>query len=62
MKQSTQGQFSETTQRDGMEREVGGEFKNGKTHVHPWVIHVNVWKKKTHQYCKDIILQLKEIN
>ena len=28
------------TLRDGMGREVGG-----RTHVHPWLIHVNVWQK-----------------
>ena len=27
------------------------------THVHPWLIHVNVWQK-TLQYCKVISLQL----
>ena len=28
------------------------------THVHPWLIHVNVWQKPL-QYCKVISLQLK---
>ena len=28
------------------------------THVHPWLIHVNVWQKPL-QYCKVINLQLK---
>ena len=28
------------------------------THVHPWLIHVNVWHKPL-QYCKVIRLQLK---
>ena len=28
------------------------------THVHPWLIHVNVWQKPL-QYCKVIILHLK---
>ena len=27
-------------------------------HVHPWLIHVNVWQKPL-QYCKVISLQLK---
>ena len=27
-------------------------------HVHPWLIHVNVWQKPP-QYCKIISLQLK---
>ena len=29
-----------------------------QTHVHPWLIHVNVWQKPS-QYCKVISLQLK---
>ena len=57
MRQGAQGQGTEMTLRDGMGREVGGGFKMG-THVHPWVIHVNVWQK-TLQYCKVISLQLK---
>ena len=28
------------------------------THVHPWLIHVNVWQNPP-QYCKVISLQLK---
>ena len=32
--------------------------KNVAAHVHPWLIHVNVWQK-TPQYCKVISLQLK---
>ena len=28
------------------------------THVHPWLIHVNIWQKPI-QYCKVISLQLK---
>ena len=28
------------------------------THVHPWLIHVNVWQKPL-QYCKVISLQFK---
>ena len=31
------------------------------THVHPWLIHVNVWQKPL-QYCKVISLWLKLIN
>ena len=31
---------------------------DGGTHVHPWLIHVNVWQKLP-QYCKVIRLQLK---
>ena len=29
------------------------------THIHPWVIRVNVWQKPP-QYCKVISLQLKK--
>ena len=31
------------------------------THVNPWLIHVNVWKKPL-QHCKLISLQLIKIN
>ena len=33
-------------------------IQDGGTHVHPWLIHVNVWQKPP-QYCKVISLQLK---
>ena len=39
----------------------GGRWEGGPgwgTHVHPWLIHVNVWQKPL-QYCKVISLQLK---
>ena len=36
-------------------------FSMGGTHVYPWLIHVDVWQKPS-QYCKVIILQVKEIN
>ena len=38
----------------------GGRWEGGSgqgTHVHPWLIHVNVWQNP--QYCKVISLQLK---
>ena len=38
---------------------VGRGFQDGRTHVHLWLIHVNVWWKPP-QYCKVISLQLKE--
>ena len=38
-------------------RWVGGS--GWGTHVHPWLIHENVWQKPL-QYCKVISLQLKE--
>ena len=38
--------------------EVGSEWR---THVNPWLIHVNVWQKSL-QYCKVISVQLIKIN
>jgi hypothetical protein len=38
--------------------EVGGSFKREGTYVHLWLILVDVWQKPA-QYCKAIILQLK---
>ena len=40
-----------------MGREAGGGLRI-RTHVDPWLIHVNVWQKPL-QYCKVISLQLK---
>ena len=45
MKQGALGWFSEITQRDGVGREVGGEFRMGNTCT-PWLIHVNVWQNQ----------------
>ena len=53
---SAQGWCTGKTQRDGMEREVGGGIGMG-THVNTWLIHINVWQKRL-QYCKVISLQL----
>ena len=58
---SAQGWCTGKTQREGMGREVGGGFRMGRTHVNPWLIHVNVWQKPL-QYCKVITLQLIKIN
>ena len=60
MRQGAQGRKTGMTLRDGMGREVGGGSGWG-THVHPWLIHVNVWQK-TLQYCKVISLLLKKKN
>ena len=39
--------------------EWDGEWGSGwGKHVHPWLIHVNVWQKPP-QYCKVISFQLK---
>jgi len=56
MRQGAQGQCTGMTQGDRMGREEGGVSGWG-THVHPWLIHVNVWQKPL-QYCKVISLQL----
>ena len=57
MRQGTQGWSIGMTQRDGMGREMEGGSRQG-THVHPWLIHVNVQQKPL-QYCKLISFQLK---
>ena len=43
---------------DGPEGWDGEGGSGWGTHVHPWLIHVNVWQKPL-QYCKVISLQLK---
>ena len=40
---------------EGWDKEGGSGWG---THVHPWLIRVNVWQKPP-QYCKGISLQLK---
>ena len=54
----TQTQYSLTTSRDGMGREVGRSFKREMTHVYLWLIHIDKWWKPS-QYCKVTILQSK---
>ena len=34
-------------------------FQDGGTHVHPWLIQVDVWQNPP-QYCKEIIFQSKK--
>ena len=47
---------------EGWDGERGGrEDWEWGTHVHPWLIHVNVWQTPL-QYCKVISLQLIKIN
>ena len=44
---------------EGWGGERGGRgFQNGGTYVHPWLIHVDIWKKPP-QYYKVISLQFK---
>ena len=43
MRQGAQGWCTGMTLTDGMGREVGGGSGWG-THVHPWLIHANVWQ------------------
>ena len=57
---SAQGWCTGKTQRDWVEREVGGGMGWG-IHVNPWLIHVNVWQNPL-QHCKVISLQLIKIN
>ena len=58
MRQGSQGRCTGMTLRDGMGWGGRWEGRSGwGTHVHPWLIHVNVWQKPP-QYCKVISLQL----
>ena len=57
MRQGAQGWCTGMTVRDAMGRKVGGGSGWG-THVHPWLIHVNVWQTPP-QYYKVTSLQLK---
>ena len=59
MRQGAQGWYTGMTLRGGMGREDGGGSGWG-THVHPWLIHINVWQKPL-QYCKVISLQLNKL-
>ena len=43
---------------EGWDGEGGGGGSGWGTHVHPWLIHVDVCQKPP-QYCKVISLQLK---
>ena len=43
---------------EGRDGEGRGRSSGWGTHVHLWLIHVNVWQKPL-QYCKLISLQLK---
>ena len=57
VKRQAQDWCTGMTLRDGMGREVRGVSGWG-THVHQWLIHVDVWQKPL-KYCKVISLQLK---
>ena len=58
MRQGAQGWCTGMTLWDGMWQEVGGGSGWG-THVHPWLIHVNIWQKPP-QYYKVINFKLKK--
>ena len=40
---------------------VWGAIQDAGTHIHPWLIHVDVWQKPS-QYCKVVIFLFKKIN
>ena len=61
MMQGAQSRCSVTTWREGTGREVGEGFRGEGTRVCLRPIHVDVWQRQS-QYCKVIILQLKQIN
>ena len=44
-----------------MGREMGQRFKGEGTYIYLWLIHVVIWQKPS-QFCKAIILQLKQKN
>ena len=46
---------------EGWGGEEEGQGSGQGTHVHPWLIHDDVWQKPP-QYCKVISLQLKLLN
>ena len=52
MRQGAPSWCTGMTQSDGMGTEVG-RGSGWRTHVNPWLIHVNVWQKPL-QYCKVI--------
>ena len=50
--------FSNTLRNIYSGREVEGRFKRERMYVYQGLIHVDIWQKPT-QFCKAIILQLK---
>ena len=60
MTQHTQSQCSMTTWRGRVGWEMGAAVRMEGTPVYLWLTHVDVWQKPS-QYCKVIILQLKQI-
>ena len=60
MMQGTKSRGSVINWRDGVGREVGGEYRREGTHVCLWPIHIDVWQKPS-QYCKVLALQLKQM-
>ena len=48
----TQSQCSVKTWRDGVRREMGGEFKGVRTHIYLWLIHVDVHGKNHYNTVK----------
>ena len=60
MTQGTQTEVLKQSKWNGKGWEVGRRFKREGTYVHLWLIHVGV-RQKSNQYCKAIILQLKNL-
>ena len=52
---------SVTTWGNGAGKEVGEGLKREGSHICLWPIHAGVWQRPP-QYCKVIILQVKQIN
>ena len=59
MKQDTQSQCSGTTKTDRVQRELGGQVRM-EGHMHPRMIHVDVWQK-TSQYVKPLSSNLNRL-
>ena len=58
MREGAQGWYTGMTLRDAMGRELEGDSGWG-THVHPWVIHVNVWQKPLDQVISQFVWKYK---
>ena len=55
MRQGAQGWCTGMTLRDRMGREVGDRGSRWGTHVHPWLIHDDVWQKPLKKLISSIV-------